>query len=831
MGYQLYTTYDICITISVPLPERLVHFGRLFRKQIYESEDNFEEFFIMEKKAGQNSEILETVKQNIAASEKGRRELRFAYTLSDFTQGKTQVLKNNEFFEELNGFLLAEPGDSEQLIDIFRCLGDGALAAEAPVRERALALLSSAVKFHLDRNDASINGAFLVVLARGLSRWLEFETEMLPGFSVLNTGLEDIALWLLDNSCWVEAESVVVLLHRIQSGDLEKSRAIQSLTNKTLQSLARKSIVEKLTNEYLLENDQKHVTHNILLALGHKAVISLLNRVIHSNSRVERLTLLDLIPAFGKGAVPALQECLKQNPPWAVVRNVIYLISEIGIDSHYGLVARYLGHFDERVQHEMISCILKFGGKMKQSRLLDGLGLAHDRLKIYIIRLLLEEDDKDGSVLAALLELSGGKANFSGQFGLDVLRALIEALKKFPCRQSVEQLKKMQRDYAGKLETEQHLLHIDQALKVIEPMVRHTRQQVDNFADPVSFDNDPVQQQLVFDKMRKAEEEIQALVRGGKTQQAGKLLYDQAMAAAKIKDFSLAEALQERLLEIDSMAFSQVIRLSEFVAEQKSSSISSHHLAIWKDLYEEMTTEDFNRLYYALRLEHYHKGDIIVQAGETDNNLYFLNSGYVSLSCFVCGKEVFLKRMQPSDVMGGEQFFSHSVWTVTLRALSDIQVQILAKEVFAKIVEESPLIESTLRKYCEKYAQVAELIKMSGDDRREFPRHSVLLHTRNVLLDPFGSKNKRTFSGELFDISRQGLAFTIRISKSDNARLLLGRHLMTSIYIKDEELPELTGVIVGVRLHEPIMQDYSVHVKLWKKIDGAVFKRIAASGK
>jgi len=784
----------------------------------------------MEKKVGRNSEIQENIKQNIAASEKNRRELRFTYMLNDFTQGKTQVLKNEEYFTELKNFLLTHSANHKQLLDILLCLGDSALDAEVPVRERALALLSAATKFHLELKDRS-DKAILVVLVQGLSNWLAFETEMLPGFSVLIKRLEELVLWLLNNSCWAEAEAAVVLLQRIQSGSLKKSRAMRSLTSNTLRNIAKKAIVEKLTDDYLLENEQQQVTHTLLLSFGHKAVISLLNRIIHSNSRFERLALLDLIPTFGESAIPALQECLEQNPPWAVVRNVICLISAIGVDTHYYLVARYLGHFDARVQHEMISCILKLGGKMMQSRLLDGLGLVHNRLKIFLIRLLLEQDDNDGKVLDALLELAKRETNFSGQSGLDLLRALTEALKKIPCRQSVEQLKKMQAAYTGQHGAEEYLLQIDQALKIIEPKLRHTLQQVDKSADIVSFDSDPVLQQLAFEKLRKAEEEIQMLVRADKTQQAGQLIYNRAMEAAKIKDFSLAEALQDRLLEIDSMAFSKVIELSELIAEQKSSTITSHHLEIWKDLYEEMDAEEFNHLYYSLQQENYRKGDVLVQSGETDNNLYFLNSGYVSLGCVVCNKDVFLKRMQPGDVLGGEQFFSPSVWTITLQALSDIQVHVLGREVFKKLAENFPIIETTLRRYCQKYIQVAELLKMSGEDRREYPRHSVLLHTRNILQDPFGNKKKRVFRGELFNISRQGYAFTIRISKSDNARLLLGRHIRTIIFLKGEELPEQNGVIVGVRLHEPVMQDYSVHVKLSKKIDGAIFKRILSSGK
>jgi hypothetical protein len=54
---------------------------------------------------------------------------------------------------------------------------------------------------------------------------------------------------------------------------------------------------------------------------------------------------------------------------------------------------------------------------------------------------------------------------------------------------------------------------------------------------------------------------------------------------------------------------------------------------------------------------------------------------------------------------------------------------------------------------------------------------------------------------------------------------------MTTIVIGDDELPQQNGVIIGVRLYEPIMQDYSIHVKLFKKIDKSLFERIlSASG-
>jgi CRP-like cAMP-binding protein len=779
----------------------------------------------MEKKTGQVPEILENVKQDIAKAEEKRKELRFSYNLNNFEQGNPQVLKNDEFFTGLESILLIHsPENQAKKIQLCMLLGESALAEETPVKERALALLSSATKFHLDHNEKPI----LIVLGDGLCNWLEIETEMLPGFPVMTKRFEDVLVWFLNNACWVEAEEMVVLLHRIQEGSLIKSGAIKSLTSHTLQNLEKRGLVEKLTEEYLLDNEQQHLLQNILRSIGQKAAVYLLNRLLHSLSRNERLSLLNLIPTFGKAAIPALEKCLENNPPWAVVRNIICIISGMGLDTNFALIERYFDHSDERVQLEMIGCAVKLGGQMLNSRLIAGLGMVNDRLKIHILHLLVERVDHDENVLTALLKLAEKRTAFSAHSEHDLLLAIITALKSFPYQKSVEQLKKMHDDYTGREKVEQLLLHIDEALKVIEPKIRHNLQYINNSQDVVSFDNDPVQQQQAFEKVRKAEEEIQVLVRAGKIQQAGQLIYDQGIAAAKIKDFSVAELLRDRLLEINPMAFSEVIQLGEFIDEQKSTSITSHHLEIWSELYEEMTTEEFNKLYYSLRQENYHKGDIIVRSGETDNNLYFLNSGYISLSCVAGGKELFLKRMQPSNVLGGDQFFSLSVWTVTLKALNEIQVHVLGYEVFKKIAEDYPGIEDKLRKYCQKHAQVPELLKMSGDDRREYPRYPMSLHTRNILLDPFSNKGKQRFNGELFDISRQGLAFTIRISNTDNARLLLGRHIMTTIIIGDEELTQENGVIVGVRLYEAIMQDYSVHVKLSKKIDEAIFKRIVS---
>ncbi len=524
-------------------------------------------------KVGHDPEILENIKLNIAAAEKERRELRLTYNFNEFLKGNVQVLKNDEFYGELEIYVLGYPVENnEKLIKLLIRLGEGAVVEAIPIRERALALLSSATQLYLEKKEAKV----LFVLVDGLCQWLRFETQFLPGLSVLNKRLEDVLVWFLNNAYWEEAEEVFVLLYRIQCGSLKKSKAIQSLISKTLHNLKKKDIVERLTEGYLLENKQQYLFQNILNSIGHKAVIYVLNRVIHSHNRAERIILLNLLPTFGGTVIPILEDCLKKTPPWAVVRNVIYIVSEIGKDKYYWLVERYFAHSDERVQHEMVCCVLKLGGQMMTPRLLEGLGVVHDRLKIHILRLLVEQSDNKEKVRLALLEIAERKAKEPLSSSHELMFAVIAALKNFPCRESIVVLENMRDEYTDKAGAEQLLLHIGEALKILQPKMRHTLQNMDNYLDDVSYSNDQSEHQIALQKVRKTEEEIQALVRAGEVQQAGRLLYNEAVAAARVKDFSVAALLQNRLLEINPMALEEAIQLGELIEEQKNGSITSH---------------------------------------------------------------------------------------------------------------------------------------------------------------------------------------------------------------------------------------------------------------
>ncbi|PHR28282.1 MAG: hypothetical protein COA36_06835 [Desulfotalea sp.] len=773
-------------------------------------------------------EVLDSVKQSIDNAEKERRTLRFQRSFQGFKLGTVLVLKNDEFLEDLLGFLkiLGEDQQKEQTAAL-ACLKKAAVDKEIPIRERSLAILSQYAQFVYNKNDyfgmSNVMDCFY--------DWLLFETEVLPGSLVLYKRIEEILEWQVWKGLVQDAEKTLLVLSQIHLSQIEKNPVIRGMAGTCIDVLKKKAILETLTDAYLSENQQHQYYRKVLLLLGATVVTYLLNRVIASHSRNERLSLIGLIKLYDDDAVPVLLECLKTDPSWSVIRNIIYILTQIGDLGLYQNVEIYTRYPDERVQLEVLRFIAKFDGQEKNNHLINALLFVGERLKIHVLRLLTEQEVKNEDTLNAIRDLADMRGSFSASIGVELVSAIVTSLRFFPCVESAHLLQDMRIDYSKSASGSHVVLLIDGALNIIEPQIRHSHRENGFTDEAVSFGSDQAQKQMANSVMNDIEQQIQHHVKKGEHDKASEFIYDQAVSALNKKDYIIAEMLKDRLLEVEPLALSEAIQLGELIEEHKSNLITSHHIEIWSELYAEMTSKEFSTLYYAMRQEDYSKDEYIVKSGETDSNLYFVNSGSLSLSCNVNGQEVFLKRMRPSDILGGAQFFSSSVWTVTLRALSVVQLHVLEQAKWRDVIAEEPGIEAKLQKYCQKFKKIEELLQMSGEDRREYPRHPVCLITKNLLLDPYGKKGKRTFNGELIDVSRTGLAFTVKIANKDNAKILLGRQIITTISVAGKELSSCVGIIVGVKTHDPEMSDFSVHVKLSKKIDHKSLKKIVESSR
>ena len=77
------------------------------------------------------------------------------------------------------------------------------------------------------------------------------------------------------------------------------------------------------------------------------------------------------------------------------------------------------------------------------------------------------------------------------------------------------------------------------------------------------------------------EELVDQHVRHDNKEAAVELLFDLILRHAREKNFEKAEALRERLFEVDPMSLTEIIKSAEIIEEEKNESIDPDHLNVW----------------------------------------------------------------------------------------------------------------------------------------------------------------------------------------------------------------------------------------------------------
>ena len=124
---------------------------------------------------------------------------------------------------------------------------------------------------------------------------------------------------------------------------------------------------------------------------------------------------------------------------------------------------------------------------------------------------------------------------------------------------------------------------------------------------------------------------LETYIKENKKELAIELLFDLITQHAKARDFSKAEALRERLFEVDSMALNAIVKSAEIIEAEKMAAVDPIHIDTWKHLYEELTKEETLALYYEMQAATFEAEEIIFHQGELNSNLYFSDTGRVNM--------------------------------------------------------------------------------------------------------------------------------------------------------------------------------------------------------
>jgi len=318
-------------------------------------------------------------------------------------------------------------------------------------------------------------------------------------------------------------------------------------------------------------------------------------------------------------------------------------------------------------------------------------------------------------------------------------------------------------------------------------------------------------------------------VKQGDTESAVKLLFDMIVKYAKQKDFDKADLLRDKLLEVNPMALTEIVKAGEVIEEERSAGIDQERLKAWSELYDKLNQAETHAVYFAMKSAEYNENKTVFQQGESNSRLYFINKGKIKLITNENGKEMLIKELGTGDIFGQETFFSLTVCTISAITISKVELDFLEKDIVTKWEKDIPGLTQKINDHCLKLEKTSEALKKQGRSRRVYERVNLSGRISMWVLDPGGSPVGESTTGNLADISIGGLSFFIKASKEKADKMFLDQGVNIKFNIKAGDLEhkvEQNGMVVGMIPH---LYDYSVHIKFDNLLDDKIIQSIKDS--
>jgi CRP-like cAMP-binding protein len=318
---------------------------------------------------------------------------------------------------------------------------------------------------------------------------------------------------------------------------------------------------------------------------------------------------------------------------------------------------------------------------------------------------------------------------------------------------------------------------------------------------------------LILGDAIEPEKKVEQYLQDNNPEAAVQLLVELIINHAREHDFDRAESLRDRLMEVDPMAVNEIVKTGEAIEAEKTDAIDKDHLAIWADLYEKLTPEETNVLFYGLKPTKLPADRMIYQQGDKRSCLFFVDAGRPKMFYRQQDKIFLLKTLEPGDIFGQDTFFSEAFCTTSVITDSPVKLRVLSKEDMDQMKLKAAGLESKLSDYCSSLESVAELLKTKELERRADNRLTLPGKVLVQMLDDSNQPAADPFNAELLDISVSGLAFLMKTTEKVSA-MLLGRKLNMKLTFdelgSDMEIKRV-GTVVAVN-SEPF-HEYVVHAE------------------
>ncbi len=243
-----------------------------------------------------------------------------------------------------------------------------------------------------------------------------------------------------------------------------------------------------------------------------------------------------------------------------------------------------------------------------------------------------------------------------------------------------------------------------------------------------------------------------------------------------------------------------------------------NHFKIWARLYKTLTQEESEALFDALIETRYEEGRLVYRQGRLNTQLYLVDEGRAVLAYDQEGEEIWVKTLKPGDMGGARSFFSSSVHTTSMRAVTDLVLNTLERQALTALKAAHPELEAKLEAFCIKSDNIVTVLSSYGMERRNDPRAEVPAKVMMQFLDPAGKPEGRRYRGDVQDVSAGGLAMVARLTDGE-VETFVGRRANIKTLLQsgreDLEIDRDAKVVAVLRKKAEI---YTLHLKFDQRI-------------
>ncbi|MDR3566486.1 MAG: Crp/Fnr family transcriptional regulator [Syntrophobacteraceae bacterium] len=333
-----------------------------------------------------------------------------------------------------------------------------------------------------------------------------------------------------------------------------------------------------------------------------------------------------------------------------------------------------------------------------------------------------------------------------------------------------------------------------------------------------------------MENMVEKEKRAQDHADSGNNSAAIEILFDLVIEYARAGNFEAAESMRSRIVAINPMALSEIIRSGEIIEEEKKQKIDENHRQLFAGLYEGLSVEEANALYFGSNKANYEAGETIIRQGDWQPRLYLIDSGRANITYIRGDGEFLLKTVEAGQFTGEDVFFSLAVCTTSMIAQSRLEVRYLDAKVLKGWRSVQPGLEAKLLGFVAGVQSTSELLRARELDRRTMRRVCLGGKATAFLVNLEAEPAGNPFRVDLCDISRGGVCFMVRTAKREAAARLLGNRLCISYFDPKMGSPqniERCGTVVGIQFHP--FEDCTVNVKFDELLPEGVLELLEKS--